>query len=322
MRIRKSDNLKPLNTIYIITGPTAVGKTSLAIEWARAYDAEIVSCDSLLVYRGMDIGTAKPSAEELAAVPHHCIDLVEPGQPFNVAMYLEAAKQAVDSILARGRRVLVTGGSGFYLKGFLAPVVDEIAIPEEIETEVERLYRESGLQSVVAALKQHSPDDYQLLDLQNPRRVLPALKRCLATGLSISALRESIARAPYPFQDFDKHVLYLRRTIDDLTDRISRRTRIMLDAGLVAEVEQLLERGIERNPSASNSIGYREVIAYLKGDLERSMLEQTINANTLKLVKKQLKWFKHQIEFTHTADLDTGPPSVEGLFGDSLSQAR
>ena len=314
MRLSKSGILRALNTIYVITGPTAVGKTSLAIEWARAYDAEIVSCDSLLVYRGMDIGTAKPTVEELAAVSHHCIDLVEPDQSFNVSTYLKEAKNAVDSILSRGKRVLVTGGSGFYLKGFLAPVVDEIEIPPSIEDEVDRLYRESGLEAVVEGLKQCSPDDYQLIDLQNSRRVIPALKRCMTTGLSITALRESVARGPYPFQNFGKQVLYLRRSIDDLQDRISRRTRIMLEAGLVEEVEQLLKCGIESNPSASNSIGYREVIAFLKGNLERSMLEQTINANTLKLVKKQLKWFRHQIEFTHMVDLEAGTPSMDQLF--------
>ena len=314
MQLRKSGILKLLNTIYIITGPTAVGKTALAIEWAREFNAEIVSCDSLLVYRGMNIGTAKPTLEELAMVPHHCIDLVEPNNPYNVSMYLEAAKAAVDSILSRGKRVLVTGGSGFYLKGFLAPVVDDIAITREIEDEVDALYDQKGLPAVVEALKQQSPEDYHLIDLQNSRRVIPALKRCKATGTSITELRQRIASAPYPFQDFSKKALYLQRSMEDLTDRISRRTHAMLKAGLVEEVERLLKRGIEENPSASNSIGYREVIAFLRGDIAQSALEETININTIKLVKKQLKWFKHQIDFTDTLDLGAGDPSVPTLF--------
>lgn len=307
-------SLDNLNTIHIITGPTAVGKTSLAIEWAQTFGAEIVSCDSLLVYKGLDIGTAKPTLEEMAVVPHHCIDLVEPDVPFNVSMYLDCAKEAVESILSRGKRVLVTGGSGFYLKGFLAPVVDDISIPASIEREVNERYQHAGLEAVVGDLKSCSPDDYHLIDLHNPRRVIPALKRCKTTGCSVGELRERMVGAEYPFQTFEKKVLFLQRSKEQLIDRIARRTEAMLKSGLIKEVESLVSRGIEKNPSACNSIGYREVIAYLKGETKRSELESTINLNTLKLVKKQLKWFKHQIAFTHVWDLDKGNPAIQSLF--------
>lgn len=303
-----------MKTIYIITGPTAVGKTSLALKWAEENDAEIVSCDSLLFYKGMDIGTAKPTKRELDAIPHHCIDLVEPDVAFNIAMYLDQAEVAVKGIFARGKNVLVTGGSGFYLKGFVAPVVDGVKIPQAIEEAVDHLFASVGLEAVVEELKRLSPDDYNLIDLHNSRRVVPALKRCKTTGLSVGELRTRVAKMDYPFREYPKKALLLQRSVESLENRIRLRTKEMLNLGFMDEVKALLERGIEQNPSACHSIGYREVIACLKGELAEEKLESTINLNTRKLVKKQLKWFRNQIDFQYTLNLDNETPDSRSLF--------
>ena len=272
--------------LYILTGPTAVGKTQLAIEWALANNAEIVSCDSLLFYRGMDIGTAKPTKAEMSQVPHHCIDLVEPSEQFNIGSYVELASEVVAEILRRGKAVLVTGGSGFYLKSFVAPVVDSVVISSEVELTVENLFREQGLSGVVDELKRVAPEDYGLIDLHNARRVIPALKRCLATGKGVRELRKQVEDGDFPFAGFKVKSILLQRSLENLQQRIAIRTGQMLEQGLIEEVKSLMDRGFAGNASASGSIGYREVISYLKEEVDREELEHMINHNTMKLVKK------------------------------------
>jgi tRNA dimethylallyltransferase len=161
--------------IHVLTGCTAVGKTGLAMRWAGANNAEIVSCDSLLFYRGMDLGTAKPTKAELACVPHHLVDVCEVTEQMDVTRYVTRARQAVEGILNRGRRVLVTGGSGFYLKAFFAPVADHVEVPDGLRAELrERLERE-GIAALVVELRRLNPQGLGALDVQNPRRVLRAL---------------------------------------------------------------------------------------------------------------------------------------------------
>jgi len=300
--------------LHILTGPTAVGKTQLALEWALTHHAEIVSCDSLLFYRGMDIGTAKPSAAEQALVPHHCIDLVDPSLQFSIGNFLEEAKRAVHDIHSRGKQVLVTGGSGFYLKGFVAPVVDDIVVPEAVEKSVTSIQETQGLPGLVEALKAVAPDDFSLIDLHNERRVVPALKRCLATGKGIAELRRQVKESSFPFSGFLVKSVLLQRSMETLIERIAQRTDSMLQAGLIKEVQELLKAGLEQNPSAAQSIGYREVIAFLRGELDRANLAALINANTVKLVKKQQKWFRHQMQFDRILDLDAESPDPKQLF--------
>jgi tRNA dimethylallyltransferase len=251
--------------LHVLTGCTAVGKTELALRWAEAQGAEIVSCDSLLFYRGADIGTAKPTKAELARVPHHLIDLCDLRERMDVTLYVNRARAAVDAILARGRRVLVTGGSGFYLKAYFAPVADEVAVPPELRAVLRaRLEATGGLAALVAELHQLNPAGLGALDAQNPRRVLRALERCRASG----------------------------RT---LAQRIGRRVAAMLDAGLVAEVRGLLAQGLKENPSAAGAIGYRETVDFIEGRLIEPELAAAIARNTRALVKKQRTWFKTQL---------------------------
>ncbi len=292
--IGKPHSADVTQTLHIITGPTAVGKTEYALAYTEAHHAEIISCDASLFYRGMDIGTAKPTITERQRVPHHLIDICDVDEPFDIVAYDRAARAAVDTTVARGRSVVVTGGSGFYLKSFLAPVVDSVVVPETVRGQVEEIYAESGLSGLLLKLRELSPDTGNL-DLQNPRRVLRALERVLASGKTLPELQAEFAARPKPYPEFTKKIILLERDTSDLKDRVYRRARAMLDQGLLSEVEDLLARGIERNPSAAAAIGYRETIACLKGEISEGQLCDEIAFNTMRLVKKQRTWFRTQI---------------------------
>ncbi len=283
-------------TLHVLTGCTAVGKTELALRWAEANGAEIVSCDSLLFYRGADIGTAKPTKAELARVPHHLIDICDLRERMDVTHYVTKARVAIDGILARGRRVLVTGGSGFYLKSFFAPVADEVAVPPELRAELRtRLEAAGGLAALVAELKQLNPAGLGALDVQNPRRVLRALERCRASGRTLAALQADFDAQPAPFADCAVQLCELVREPADLDLRIEQRVGAMLAAGLVAEVRGLLAQGLRENPSAAGAIGYRETVDFIEGRLMEPELAAAITKNTRALVKKQRTWFKTQL---------------------------
>lgn len=281
--------------LHIITGPTAVGKTEYALSYAEQHNAEIVSCDASLFYRGMDIGTAKPTPEELARVPHHLIDICEVDQPFDIVAFDAAAHAAIENVCSRGKSVVVTGGSGFYLKSFLAPVIDTVVVADSIREEVVGLYESEGLGALLAALNEVSPDGLGNLDTKNPRRVLRALERCMASGKSLPQLQAEFAARPEPYADCEKRLVLLSRDPEQLKQRVALRAEQMVEAGLIEEVAALRDAGIERNPSAAAAIGYRETLAHLRGELNREELLAAIIQNTLHLVKKQRTWFRTQI---------------------------
>ena len=295
--------------LHVVTGCTATGKTEWALRWAEACGAEIISCDSLLFYRGMDLGTAKPAAAERARVPHHLIDVRDVTEPMNVASYAVLARAVAREIAARGRPVLVAGGSGFYLKTFFAPVVDDVEVPPAVRTRVAALLAEQGLAAAVADLRRLNPAgaaDLVGLDLANPRRVARALERCLASGRSLRDLAEDFARLPAPFAEWEKEITLLERPPAELERRIAARAAGMLRAGLVGEVRALRAAGLERNPSAANAIGYREVLACLDGRLPPEALEAEIVKNTRALVKKQRTWFRTQLPPHRAVALTSG----------------
>ncbi len=281
--------------IHVLTGETAVGKTELALAWAEANDAEIVSCDSTLFYRGMDIGTAKPTRDELARVPHHLIDIRPIDEPLDITDYVKLARSAVVDIHARGRRVLVTGGSGFYLKAFFAPVADNVGVSAELRSAIAARLEANGLASLVTELHAINPDGLGALDIINPRRVTRALERCLASGKTIAELAADFAAQPGPFAGYDVRCTRLTRPSAELGSRIEQRVGLMLASGLIEEVRALRAVGLERNPSAARAIGYRETLAMLDGQLPEADLAAEIVRNTKTLARKQRTWFRSQI---------------------------
>ena len=300
-------------TLHILTGCTAVGKTEWALRWAEANSAEILSCDSLLFYRGMDIGTAKPAPAELRRVPHHLVDIRNVDEPMNAAAYASMARDAAEDINSRGRAVLVVGGSGFYLKGFFAPVADGLAVPDEVRARVEATLASGGLPSLLRELRALNPGGLGGLDTANPRRVSGALARCLASGRTLEDLSREFALAPTPFAGWEKRLVRLDRAGPDLEERIAERVERMLRAGLVAEVERLLGAGLRANPSAARAIGYRETIEVLEGRAKMGELASAIARDTRALVKKQRTWFRTQLP-PHTVLDAASLAAHEALF--------
>lgn len=299
-------------TIHVLTGCTAVGKTELALRWAEAHGAEIVSCDSLLFYRGMDLGTAKPTRAELARVPHHLIDVCDVREQMDVTRYVALARAAVADITARGKAVLVTGGSGFYLKAFFAPIADDVEVPAVLREEVRTRLEREGLATLVAELRAHNPGGLGTLDVQNPRRVVRALERCRASGRTLAEMKEDFAAQPAPFADYRVRLTELVREKPDLEQRIEARVAEMLRAGLVAEVRGLLGAGLKDNPSAAKAIGYRETIDFIERRLPETELLPAIVQNTKALVKKQRTWFKTQLP--EHAQVAAATATVSALF--------
>lgn len=277
--------------LRVLTGCTAVGKTEWALRWAEARGAEIISCDSLLFYRGMDIGTAKPTAAERERVRHHLIDGCDVTERMNVIHYLTKARAAVEEVAGRGREVLVAGGSGFYLKAFFAPVADALDVPEEIRDEVAAMTREAA----VVRLRELNPDGLGALDTANPRRVTRALERCLAAGRTLAELAAEFARQPAAFAGWRVELTRIERAPAELEQRIAARAEAMVRAGLLDEVRRLIGAGLKTNPSAARAIGYRESIDVIEGRLDAAELAATIAKNTRALVKKQRTWFRTQL---------------------------
>ena len=279
--------------ITVITGPTCCGKSEAALKYALENDAEIISCDSVQVYRGMDIGSAKPDKADLAAARHHLIDVAEPKDGFDVAKYSELARKALLEILGRGKKAVVCGGSGFYLKAWFGPVADNIAIPDNIKKMAEDTEARGGAEALSEALTRLDPDAGKCIDLNNPRRTRKALERCLASGKSVGELRDSFLKMPSPIGDFEKDLVILDLPDAELRLRIESRARAMIKAGLIEETKNLIRRGLKQNPSAAASVGYRETISWIeRGETDKKILADEIAKNTFALVKKQRKYFK------------------------------
>jgi tRNA dimethylallyltransferase len=308
-----------MQKLFFLTGPTAVGKSALVLELARAQGGEVLSCDSTNVYQGMDIGTAKPSREEQALVPHHGIDCASLREVFDIEQYLSLAQAAVEGAGDRNVPLWVSGGSGFYLKSFFEPVVDAIQVPPAVRIHVQQLFEAEGLFGCLEALKPYAIEGYGNLDLKNPRRVLKALERVLASGKTLLELEALWAATPKPYADHEKFVILLSRSKADLLERITHRTEGMIQSGLIEEVEALIPKGLELHPVASKTIGYKEVLSYLKGDiLSLEALKDAIIQNTIRLVKKQRTFFRHQIPIDLEIHLE--PHETAESYTDNILQ--
>jgi tRNA dimethylallyltransferase len=296
--------------IHVLTGPTAVGKTALALRWAETHDAEIISCDSLLLYRGLDIGTAKPSRAEQARVRHHLIDVLDVRERADVTRYVTLVRAALEAIAGRDRNLLVVGGSGFYLKAFFGAVADQVEVPSDLRERLRTRLEAEGLPPLVDELRRLNPQGLGALDPANPRRVLRGLERCVVSGRTLAELAADFARQPAPFADWAVVCTRLDRPPADLDERIHRRVAEMLRTGLVAEVEGLLRAGLRENASAAAAIGYRETVAVIEGRLSLADLPAEIARNTRALVRKQRTWFRTQLPPHRVIAADEADPAT------------
>jgi tRNA dimethylallyltransferase len=241
------------------------------------------------------------------------IDICAVTEPMDVARYAVLARRAAADIAARGRAVLVVGGSGFYLRSFFAPVADAVVVPPEVRARVAAQLAAEGARALAAELRRLNPQGLGTLDLNNPRRLAAALGRCLASGRTLAELAAEFAAAPAPFAGWQVRLARLDRSPPELRARIAARAEAMLRAGLVEEVRGLLAAGLTANPSAARAIGYRETLEVLAGRAPEAGLAAAIARDTRALVKKQRTWFRTQLppHPVHDAGALRGP---EGLF--------
>jgi tRNA dimethylallyltransferase len=273
--------------LVALLGPTAVGKTDLSIELALRLNGEIVSADSRLVYRGMDIGTAKPSPADLARVPHHLIDLVEPDRHFSLGAYRKAALAVIQEVHARGRLPFLVGGTGQYvtavLQGWQPPPAPA---DRELRRKLEAFAEAEGHQALHARLAAVDPERARAIDSRNIRRVVRALEIYHSTGTRPSEARHKV---PPPFDIFRAG---LHRPRSELYERIDRRLEAMLAGGWLDEVARLLERGIDPEAPAMSAIGYRQLAGVVRGDLTLEEAKQQIRSASRQFVRRQGNWFK------------------------------
>jgi tRNA dimethylallyltransferase len=274
---------------WFLTGATATGKTAVALQLAQRLRAEIVSLDSMTIYRGMDIGTAKPTAEEQAVVPHHLLDIVEPADEYSVAQYVSDAAATVAAIRSRGRAVLFVGGTPLYLKSLLRGMFDGPPANWELREEIEAELEQVGQAALHERLQQVDPLAASAIHPHDTRRMIRALEVFRATG-------EPLSHQQLQFDDGrsadECRVFVLRRERTELHRRIEGRVEAMIDVGLVAEVEGLIAGGKQLGRTARQAVGYQEALAYLAGESSRDQMIERIQVRTRRFAKRQGTWFR------------------------------
>ncbi len=278
-----------MKKIVALCGATAVGKTEYALEIAEQLNAEIVSCDSVQVYKGMDIGSAKPNQDERNRIRHHLIDIINPSDKFTVADYQKLAMEAIDDIISRGKIPLISGGTGLYLDSIIFDM-DFAAEPERDETYRKKLYEiaeEKGAQYLHDILRTKDINAAQRIHPNNIKRVVRALE-AIEVGTPLSDFAKDLKRNKTIF-----HVLVgLKRDREELYERINERVDILVDRGLIDEVSGLIESGISMSATSMSAIGYKEVVSYLKDEITLDEAIELIKKNTRHYAKRQSTWFK------------------------------
>ena len=279
-----------MSKVICIAGPTASGKTSLSIALAEELKAEVVSCDSMQVYRRMDIGTAKPTLEERAGIPHHMLDVAEPEEDFSVSRYCAMASPIVDDILARGKTVIIVGGTGLYMDSLIRGNTFAPYPSTGRREELEELAARQGIEAVLEQLRAVDPESADRLHPSDHKRIIRAMEVYLETGETITAHNLRTQAMPprytpiwFALEDAERQTLY---------DRIDRRVEVMLEMGLIEEIQTLLASGISPKATAMQAIGYKEFAAALKGhcSIEESTVQ--VQQSSRHYAKRQLTWFR------------------------------
>ena len=279
-----------MNHIICIAGPTASGKTALAVELAKELDGEVVSCDSMQVYKRMDIGTAKPTKEEMQGIVHHMIDVAEPEEDFSVSRYCEMASPIVDDILARGKTAVIAGGTGLYMDSLIrgnafAPF-PSTGVREKLEAQADA----EGMEAMLKWLQSIDPEAAGRLHLSDRKRVLRALEVYLETGETITEHNRKTQAVPPRYSPLWLGLDFKDRA--ELYRRIDLRVGLMLEMGLIAEIQDLLASGIPEKCTAMQAIGYKEFVAALEGQCTIDQAADQVRQSSRHYAKRQLTWFR------------------------------
>ena len=311
MKNRNESEKKPL---IVLTGPTAVGKTNLSIRLAKKIGGEIISADSMQIYKKMNIGTAKISPEEMAGVPHYLVDELDPGEEFNVVAFQQMAKKAMKQIYENGHIPIVVGGTGFYIQALLYDVdFSEHETEEKYRQELVALEQEKGREYLYEMLKQADPEYAAIVHSNNVKRVIRALEYYHETGRKLSEHNAQQRENSSPYQ-FVYLVLNDEREI--LYDQIDRRVDQMMEAGLLQEVEALVKEGYERTLVSMQGLGYKEFFDYFDGKCTLEETVDIIKRDTRRFAKRQLTWFRREKEVCWMNKQDY--PDGDALFHEIL----
>ena len=287
-------------TVYIISGPTAVGKSLISYYLAKRIDGEIVNCDSIQMYKYMDIGSAKPSLKEMSAVKHHLYSITDPSESMTVAAYRKLAIATINDILARGKVPIVCGGTGLYMNSILYDMdFGAVADSEERRKELEELAEERGSEYMFNYLEALDPDAASRIHPNNTRKIVRAIE-AFEFGRGIRSLSECRLNPDYDFRFF---ALTMER--EWLYDRINRRVTRLVSDGLVDEVNRLLEMGYDTDLPSMKGIGYKEVVGFLKGEYDLFDAKELIMRNTRRYAKRQFTWLK-RYDFVNWIDIKKG----------------
>ena len=281
-----------MQKLIVLTGPTAVGKSKLSIELAKRIGGEIISADSMQVYKYMNIGTDKISPEKMGGVRHHLIDFLEPTEDFNVFMFQKLVKEAINDISSRGKVPIIVGGTGFYIQAVLYDIdFTETDEDDSYRSELEKRAETEGVHVLHEELRAVDPESAEAIHENNVKRVIRALEYYEKTGRPISQhnKEQHERKSPYGFRYFvltdDRNTLY---------SRIDKRVDLMMEEGLLSEVEELQKLNIPKNATSMQSLGYREIIGYLDGEYDLDRAVYLIKLNTRHFAKRQLTWFRRE----------------------------
>ena len=277
--------------LIIVAGPTAVGKTKVAIQLARHYNTVILSADSRQIYKELSIGTAKPTAEELSMARHYFIGTQSVTSPYNAGEFEREAHQLIEKLADQHQTIIVAGGTGLYIKALCEGLDEMPDIDPDIRISLNNRFKETGLDPLLDELQRLDPAYYEQVDRKNPRRIIRALEVCLGTGKSFSSLRK---KEPSTNKNFRCIKIGLERPREELYERINQRVDDMISAGLLAEAEKHFTL---RELPALQTVGYSELFAMMEGKHDMVEAIRLIKRNTRRYAKRQLTWFKNQADY-------------------------
>ena len=281
--------------VFAVCGPTASGKTSLSVTLAKKLHAEVVSCDSMQIYRGMEIGTAKPTADEMQGVPHHLMGFQDPAEPFSVSDYVALAGKVIEDIHARGKNVLLVGGTGLYARSLLKAVpFTENSRDDEIRGNLEAEFAADGIEPLYARLKELDPEGAEGIHPNNTRRVIRALEYCMVTGEPFSKQAKDSKAVESPYDG--KMLVLSFRDREALYGRINLRVEQMMAQGLLDEVRSLLRSGLPRTATAWQAIGYKQFLAVADGRMTEADAVEEVKLRSRQYAKRQLTWLRRNPE--------------------------
>ena len=314
-----------MKKILVIVGPTAVGKTYVSIELAKKFNTEIISADSMQVYKYMDIGTAKVTEQESCGIKHHMINLIEPDEEFSVSEFQKMAEKHIEEIHSKGKLPIIIGGSGLYLNSLLYDLdFGTVKSDEKIKRYYTDYYEEHGTDKLYELLIDIDPKACEKIHKNNVKRVIRALEVCHITGKKFSDMSTDIRK---PSNKYDYKIIGLEMERDILYQRINKRVDLMLEDGLINEVRALIDKGYTMDLTSMRGIGYKEIVDYLEGKVTKKEAVENLKTNTRHFAKRQFTWFKADkniqwFDLTNLSDIDLIIEKIYNTVGNELYSSR